>query len=110
MKISQLRDNIPSFINSFNNSWPYRHLVIDDFLDDDLAEQIFDNFPTSDAMDIHGSDTKKLFGWQINPISPNYSSKQSIDFLFNYLKQIRYIEVHINFVIKKMNVKHYIVM
>ena len=87
MKISQLRDNIPSFINSFNNSWPYRHLVIDDFLDDDLAEQIFDNFPTSDAMDIHGSDTKKLFGWQINPISPNYSSKQSIDFLFNYLKQ-----------------------
>ena len=31
-------------------------------------------------------------------------------FLFNYLKQIRYIEVHINFVIKKMNVKHYIVM
>ena len=86
MNIIQLRDSIQILRNTFNNAWPYRHLVFDNFLDDELAEQVLIDFPLPKAMDTHGSDSKRLLGWQINPLSPSYSFKPSLNALFDYLR------------------------
>ena len=86
MKISEIQGNIESYKDSFNTAWPYRHLVIDNFLEDDLAAQIHLDFPLPNVMDIHGSNSKRLLGWQVNPRSPNYSFKPSLNALFDYLK------------------------
>ena len=86
MKLSILKDNIPGFKHAFNNAWPYKHLVIDNFLEEELAEQILKDFPPPISMDIHGSNSKRLLGWQINPLSSNYNPKSSLNFLFDYLR------------------------
>ena len=86
MKLSHLQDNITSYNLSFNNAWPYRHIVFDNFLENALAEQILIDFPMPSAMDTHGTDSKRLLGWQSNPTSPNYSFTPSLNALFDYLK------------------------
>ena len=70
MNINSINANIPLFKESFNNAKPFRHLVIDNFLDEDLAEKVYNDFPSPDAMDIHGRNSNVLVGWQINPLSP----------------------------------------
>ena len=84
MTLSQLLNNVSSYKQSVLTAKPYKHLVFDNFLDNDLAEQILIDFPLPNAMDIHGSDSKRLLGWQINPTSPNYSFKPSLNALFDY--------------------------
>ena len=86
MNINSINANIPLFKESFNNAKPFRHLVIDNFLDEDLAEKVYNDFPSPDAMDIHGRNSNVLVGWQINPLSPNYTPKPSLDALFDYLR------------------------
>lgn len=87
MKITQLQDNISSYKNLFNDALPFKHLVIDNFLEEELAEQILIDFPPPKRMDIMGTDSKRLLGWQVSPKSPNYSFKPSLNALFDYLKQ-----------------------
>ena len=89
MKISTLENQVSDFKNSFDNAWPFRHLVIDNFLEEELIEQVLADFPLPGAMDVHGTNSKRLLGWQISPRSPNYSLKQSINDLFDYLKSKR---------------------
>jgi len=86
MNISKLQDNISTFKYSFNNARPFKHLVIDNFLEQELAEQILADFPPPKRMDIMGTDSKRLLGWQVSPCSPNYSFKPSLNALFDYLK------------------------
>ena len=89
MSLSSIQDQISDYKRLFANSLPFRHLVIDDFLEADIIEEILLDFPLPDAMDIHGTNAKRLLGWQISPISPNYTFKPSINHLFDYLKSQR---------------------
>jgi Rps23 Pro-64 3,4-dihydroxylase Tpa1-like proline 4-hydroxylase len=86
MKINELRDKVPEYKASFQNAWPYSHLVIDNFLDQELVEQTLADFPYPENMDIHGTNSSRLLGWQVNPLSSSYSFKPSLNQLFNYLK------------------------
>ena len=86
MNFKSLQDQISVYKRAFTNAFPFRHLVIDDFLEKDFIEEILLDFPLPDAMDIHGSNTKRLLGWQISPISSNYTFKPSINNLFDLLK------------------------
>jgi Rps23 Pro-64 3,4-dihydroxylase Tpa1-like proline 4-hydroxylase len=86
MSLSSIQDQISDYKRLFANSLPFRHLVIDDFLEADLLEEILLDFPLPGVMDIHGTNAKRLLGWQISPISANYTFKPSINHLFDYLK------------------------
>ena len=86
MNISKLKENISFYKHSFNNALPFKHLVIDNFLEHELAEQILVDFPPPKRMNIMGTDSKILLGWQVSPRSPNYSFKPSLNALFDYLK------------------------
>lgn len=86
MKTSKFHDNLAFYKHSFNNAYPFKHIVIDNFLEDELAEQILVDFPPPNGMDIMGSDSKRLLGWQLSPRSSNYNFKPSLNALFDYLK------------------------
>jgi Rps23 Pro-64 3,4-dihydroxylase Tpa1-like proline 4-hydroxylase len=86
MKLDTLIARIPEYRDSFSKAWPFRHVVIDDFLNEDLAENVLADFPAPVAMDTHGSNSKRLVGLQISPRSRNYSFKPSLEAFFNHLK------------------------
>ena len=79
-------NQISRFKNLYNNASPFRHLVIDDFLEKDFIEEVLMDFPGPDSMDVHGTDSKRVLGWQLSPSSTNYSLKPSIIKIFDYLK------------------------
>ena len=93
MNISSHQKLIPEYRQTFQNAWPFKHIVIDNFLEEELIEQVLSDFPHPDRMDTHGSNKKVLLGWQISPLSENYVSKPSLDYLFEYLKSEKLREI-----------------
>lgn len=78
MALLDMKDSIASLGRTFNNAKPFKYLVIDNFLEPQLAEAVLSDFPLPEEMDQHGGNQKVLRGWQISPQSENYSSKPAL--------------------------------
>ncbi len=89
LMLSQITNDTGLLHASYNNAWPFKHLVIDNFLDAQFAEDVLKAFPSPKDMDIHGGNKKVLTGWQSNPLSSNYKAKHALDELFYDLRSIR---------------------
>ena len=64
---------------SFDIAQPYRHLVIDNFIKADKADELFGNFPTLDELSIHynGLNEKKSEGSNFETFHPVFTSLQN---------------------------------
>ena len=40
-------NNVQNWKKKFNNAKPYKHIIIDNFLNEEYAEEIFKNYPTN---------------------------------------------------------------
>jgi Rps23 Pro-64 3,4-dihydroxylase Tpa1-like proline 4-hydroxylase len=46
-------DNVPALKHSFDTALPYRHLVMDDFLEPEFAQALNEKFPSVEQLSIH---------------------------------------------------------
>ena len=60
---------------SFQSSKPYKHMVIENFLQEDFANTLYEHFPTMDKLSKHyqGLNEKKSEGSNFNTFHPAYS-------------------------------------
>lgn len=67
-------ENIEKYRQSFNEATPYRHLVIDNFLEDDFAHTLQREFPTVDALKTHwkGLNEQKSEGSTFDTFHPAF--------------------------------------
>lgn len=69
---------------------PYPHIVIDSFLDDDLAEQVEREFPRLDEMPRHSPDYQLLDGWHSNPQDAVIANRPGLKQLFKRLESAEF--------------------
>ena len=43
---------IKAWRDKFDNAVPYRHIVIEDFFNDDVADKLYNNFPQIDSLNV----------------------------------------------------------
>ncbi|MBD2081770.1 2OG-Fe(II) oxygenase [Leptolyngbya sp. FACHB-17] len=65
---------------------PFPYIIIDNFLDDDLAHQIERNFPKPEEMPRHSPDYGLLDGWHLNPRHQTIVQRASSRSLFKLLE------------------------
>ncbi len=68
-------DNVSALRNEFNQGIPYRHLIMDDFLDREFAESLYRHFPTVEQLDIHwkGLNENKYEGSEYTKFAPEFA-------------------------------------
>ena len=86
MTPSELSASLPVLKEKFARADPFPHIVIDDFLERSLAEQVLEDFPAPEEMRTHGGDARVLKGYQISPQDERYIPKASLDGLFAFLR------------------------
>ncbi|TAE66850.1 MAG: hypothetical protein EAZ85_15590 [Bacteroidetes bacterium] len=61
--------------NDFKDGFPYKHIVIDNFLTEDFAQSLHQNFPTIDKLNkhYHGLNEKKSEGSNFNDFHKDFS-------------------------------------
>jgi hypothetical protein len=69
---------------------PYPYIVIDNFLDLDLAYQVESEFPTLDQMPRHSPDHGLLDGWHTNPQDALISSRPGLNQMFKFLESAEF--------------------
>lgn len=72
-------DNLKKLNNQFNQAKPYRHVVIDNFLNEDFANSLSDNFPGLDQMsrNYQGLNEHKSEGAGFENFHPDFSQLKS---------------------------------
>ena len=86
MTLDELNRELPSLKQRFASAKPYPHVVIDNFLDPQLAEEVCEAFPKPEEMRVHGGDSKVLKGWQVNPKDDNYIPKPALEAMFRHIQ------------------------
>ncbi|MDX2304296.1 MAG: 2OG-Fe(II) oxygenase [Microscillaceae bacterium] len=67
-------EGIQKLQQEFQQGVPYKHLVMDNFLDESVAEVLYNNFPTIDLLDKHykGLNEKKSEGANFSAFHPSF--------------------------------------
>ncbi len=67
-------DNIPALKQSFDTAYPYRHLVMDNFLDADFAMALYEKFPSVEQLSTHwkGLNENKYEGSDYTKFAPEF--------------------------------------
>lgn len=93
--LKELSQNASVLREAFMSAKPFPHIVIDNFLEPELAHNIKEEFPKPEEMEQHGTNKKVLNGFQINPreVRDRPAIKAMFDFLEsedvrNWLKTI----------------------
>lgn len=71
---------------------PYPYIVIDNFLDDDLAQQVEREFPRLEEMPRHSPDYQLLDGWHSNPHDAAIAGRPGLKRLFKMLESAEFRE------------------
>jgi Rps23 Pro-64 3,4-dihydroxylase Tpa1-like proline 4-hydroxylase len=86
MTLDELNRDLPALKRRFLEAKPYPHVVIDNFLDPQLAEEVCEAFPKPEEMRVHGGDPTVLKGWQVNPKDENYLPKPPLEAMFTHIQ------------------------
>jgi Rps23 Pro-64 3,4-dihydroxylase Tpa1-like proline 4-hydroxylase len=86
MTLAEINRELPQLKAKFSAAKPFPHVVIDNFLDPQLADQVCEAFPKPEEMRVHGGDPSVLKGWQVNPKDENYIPKPPLEAMFRYIQ------------------------
>jgi len=86
MTLDELQRELPALKQRFLAARPFPHVVIDDFLDPQLAEEVCEAFPKPEEMRVHGGDPTVLKGWQVNPKDDHYIPKPPLEAMFRHIQ------------------------
>ncbi|GEM_PF-2170755 len=90
MTQGELNASLPRLKEAFSRAAPFRHVIIDDFLDPALARTILEEFPRPGEMRQHGGDLAVLKGFQISPRDERYAAKPSLGAMFAFLHSLEW--------------------
>jgi Rps23 Pro-64 3,4-dihydroxylase Tpa1-like proline 4-hydroxylase len=69
---------------------PFPYIVIDNFLDDELAHQVEQEFPRLEEMPRHSPDYQLLDGWHSNPHDATLAHRPGLKRLFKFLESAEF--------------------
>lgn len=81
--LKELSQNASVIKEAFRSAQPFPHIVIDNFLEPELAYKVKEEFPKPEEMEQHGTNKKVLNGFQTNPreVRDRPALKAMFDFL-----------------------------
>lgn len=69
---------------------PHPHVVIDNFLDVDLANQVEQEFPQPEEISFYQNTPGRFLSWHMNPLDPVLNSRTAIKAVFNCLESAQF--------------------
>lgn len=94
---SQHREHLEDYTAEFSTSKPFKHIVIDNFLPADIAEQILDHFPSLEAMDkryffVNENKKEQSDFTELNPVFLDVQGYLNSTEMINYISELTQIE------------------